>query len=146
MNKSEIIAQALQVLENDHTYQNDMFTSTTLVKDYFRLKLASLKVEHFYVAFLTSQYQLIECEVLGMGCIDHANISVRRVAQRALELNASAIVLSHNHPSGSLEPSEADIKITKKLSKALHIFNINILDHIIVGDGAVSLRELGTNW
>ena len=99
--------------------------------------------EVFLVAFLNSQYALMHHEIMFSGTVDAAHVHVREVVKAALARNAAAVVLSHNHPSGSLEPSDADRQITQKLQQALEMVDIRVLDHILVGNGAVSFAELG---
>ena len=81
---------------------------------------------------------------LGVGTVDHVPVYPREVVRRALDLNASALILVHNHPSGDPEPSEADIAMTKEVEKACGVLGLTLHDHIIVGAGReVSLRGLG---
>ncbi len=84
-------------------------------------------------------------EVLFEGTIDSASVYPREVVKRSLELNAAALILAHNHPSGVAEPSQADRRITRRISDALALVDIRILDHFVVGDGEiVSFAE--RNW
>lgn len=100
--------------------------------------------ERFGVVFLDTRHRLIAAERMFQGTIDGATIYVREIAKRALELNASAIVLCHNHPSGVAQPSEADLAVTKRIQKALELFEIRLLDHLIVGGrDCVSMAERG---
>jgi DNA repair protein RadC len=100
--------------------------------------------ERFGVVWLDTRHRLIDAETLFTGTIDGAAVYPRVVLKRALELNAAAVILTHNHPSGVAEPSEADRTITLKLSKALALVDIRLLDHLIVtGDAYVSLAERG---
>ena len=94
--------------------------------------------------FLNNQHQLIKDEILFSGTIDGASVYPREVAKRALELNAAAVIFAHNHPSGHPEPSSADRAITKRLSGSLELFDIRVLDHIVVGGAeTVSFAERG---
>lgn len=90
---------------------------------------------------------MIAVERLFSGGIDGTEVHVRVVAQRALARNAAAVVVAHNHPSGSPEPSAADRALTNRLKAALHLFEIRLLDHIIVSsagvDGATSMAKRG---
>lgn len=100
--------------------------------------------EEFGVLWLDSRHKLIDAEVLFRGTIDGASVYPREVVKRALEVNASAVILTHNHPSGLAEPSEADRNITLKLAKALTLVEIRLIDHVIVTNTAhVSLAERG---
>jgi DNA repair protein RadC len=112
------------------------------VRNYLIGELSGRLDEVFGCLFLDNKNRVIRFEELFQGTLDSANVYPRVVARRALELNAAAIILTHNHPSGVAEPSRADIAITHTLQKALQLFNIRLLDHLIIGDGyAVSLAE-----
>ena len=101
-------------------------------------------VERFHVLYLDRKNRLISDERLGVGTVDHVPVYPREVVRRALDLNASALILVHNHPSGDPEPSEADIAMTKEVEKACGVLGLTLHDHIIVGAGReVSLRGLG---
>ncbi|QWV19524.1 MULTISPECIES: RadC family protein [Stutzerimonas] len=120
------------------------FTSPDIVKDYLGAKLAGLEHEVFAVLFLDNQHRLIRYVELFRGTIDSASVYPREVVKEALKLNAAAVILSHNHPSGSPEPSQADRTLTKRLTDALALVDVRTLDHIIVAaHERVSLAELG---
>ena len=82
--------------------------------------------------FLTSQHRLILFDKLFRGTVNASYVHIRVIARKALELNAAAVILAHNHPSGMAEPSSADQDITVKIKDALKVFDINVLDHLIV--------------
>lgn len=109
----------------------------------FRQKLATQKYEVFAVLFLDNQHRVIEYKELFQGTIDSAQVHPRVVAQEALMLNAASVIVAHNHPSGSAEPSYADKHITHKLKEVLAMVDIRLLDHIIIGDGYTSLADQG---
>ena len=100
--------------------------------------------EAFYVLFLDNQHRVIKGEVLFEGTIDSASVYPREVVKRALDHNAAALILAHNHPSGAAEPSQADRRITRRIGDALALVDIRVLDHFVVGDGeVVSFAERG---
>jgi DNA repair protein RadC len=109
------------------------FTAPDIVKNYLTLSLALEEREHFHVLFLNNQHKLLLDDRLFSGTIDGASVYPREVVKRALQCNAAAVILAHNHPSGICVPSEADKGITAKLKQALTTVDIRILDHIIVG-------------
>jgi DNA repair protein RadC len=110
----------------------------------FRARLANLGHEVFSCLFLDTRHRLISYEPLFRGTIDGAAVYPREVVKRALDCNAAAIILGHNHPSGDCEPSEADRNITSRLAKALALVDIRLLDHLVVSrQGHVSLAERG---
>ena len=100
--------------------------------------------EVFVVMFLNAQNQLIQAEDMFYGTLDGAAVYPREVVRRALELNAASVVLGHNHPSGTAEPSSADRRITDRLKDSLALMDIRVLDHIIVaGTESYSFAEAG---
>jgi len=111
---------------------------------FFKARLLDLPHEVFCCLFLDTRHRLIRYEELFRGTIDGATVYPREVVKRALQHNASAVILGHNHPSGVSEPSEADRSITVKLAKALALVEIRLLDHVVVSRGGhVSLAERG---
>jgi len=107
-------------------------------------QLRDLPYEVFCCLHLNTQRRLIAFEELFRGTIDSANVYVREVARQAMLHNSAAIIFAHNHPSGVAEPSPADIRITQQLRRGLGLLNVNVLDHIVVGDGVcVSMADLG---
>jgi DNA repair protein RadC len=108
------------------------FTSPTLVKEYQRNKLAGFEHEVFAVLFLDTRHRLIEYREMFHGTIDSASVYPREVVKEALRLNAAAVILSHNHPSGNPEPSSADKALTQRLKEALGLVEVRVLDHVVV--------------
>ena len=126
-----------------HINRNPVLSSWQAVMDYCALSVRG-DVERFHVLYLDRKNRLISDERLGVGTVDHVPVYPREVVRRALDLNASALILVHNHPSGDPEPSEADIAMTKEVEKACGVLGLTLHDHIIVGAGReVSLRGLG---
>lgn len=107
------------------------------VHHYLISRLRHRKREVFALLLLNNQHCLLLYKELFLGTINKANIYPREVVKLALAENASSVILAHNHPSGSAEPSQADHQITQRLSDALALVDIKVLDHIIVGDGEV---------
>jgi DNA repair protein RadC len=111
---------------------------------YFEARLLDLPHEVFSCLFLDTRHRVIRYEELFRGTIDGAAVYPREVVKRALQHNAAAVTVGHNHPSGVSEPSEADRSITLKLAKALALVEIRLLDHVVVSrSGHVSLAERG---
>lgn len=143
-NEQKIVARAIRILDKEIKSREVVFTEPQLVKDYLRLQLQESKRELFLILYLDSQHRLIASDVPFMGTIDAAPVYPRIVVQSALAHNAAAVILSHNHPSGVAEPSRADRAITDRLQQALTLVDIRLLDHIVVGAGAmVSFAERG---
>jgi DNA repair protein RadC len=115
-----------------------------VVKDYLCLLLQGRGQEVFVVLFLDSQNRLIVADELFRGTLNQTAVYPREVARRALELNAAAVILAHNHPSGVAEPSHADRVLTDALRSALRHLDMPVLDHIIVAGGcSYSFAEHG---
>ena len=112
-------------------------------KDLFRQKLAARENEAFAVLFLDNKNRVIEYEELFYGTIDSASVHARVIVQRALALNAAAVIVAHNHPSGEPDPSRADETLTLRLKEALALVEVRLLDHIVVGERCISLAERG---
>jgi len=137
------IREAIGILES-RLRTTKAFTSPSDVKQFCQLHIAVEKDEYFCCMFLDSQHRLIAFERLFRGTVDGASVYPRVVVRRALELNAAALILTHNHPSGLPEPSTADTKITQRLKEALALIDVRVLDHVIVGtDGTSSMAESG---
>lgn len=135
-----------KIMENSAVYDNCVkaFTQPELSKFFVRNEIGLSEREEFLVLFLNTGNELQSKEILFRGTVNEAAIYPREIVKRALELNSSAIIIAHNHPSGSLEPSREDIAITKKIKSACDLLTIKLLDHIIVSaKGAVSLAEQG---
>ena len=121
-----------------------VFDSPGCVKDYLGLQLGNRPQEVFAVLFLDGQHRLLQLEEMFHGTLTQTSVYPREVVRRALALNAGAVVLAHNHPSGLAEPSRADEYLTQTLKAALQLVDVRVLDHIIVGQGqVVSMAERG---
>lgn len=107
--------------------------ASTQARLYLNLALADKQHEVFVVLFLDNQHNLIEAAELFRGTIDGASVYPREVVKAALLVNAAAVIIAHNHPSGSPKPSPADKRITKRVQDALDLVEVRLIDHIIVG-------------
>lgn len=125
--------------------EKDVFRSPSDVRAYLAARIEHESVEVFCVMYLDRRNRLIACEEAMRGTIDKAHVYPREIVKRALELNASCLVLAHNHPCGSMRPSTADIEMTRTLKNACGALEIDIHDHIIIakGEGVCSMREAG---
>jgi DNA repair protein RadC len=111
---------------------------------YLAARMRDYPHEVFAVLFLDNRHRVISLDEMFNGTINGASVHPREIVKRALSHNAAAVILAHNHPSGVAEPSEADKLLTKKLSEALGLIDVRVLDHFVIGDGeAVSFAERG---
>lgn len=143
----DFIDTALRIIaERAPEERHDLINKPQLAVEMLTLHYATLDQtrEHFTVLFMDSQHRRIEMETLFSGTIDGAAVYPRVIAKRALELNAAAVILAHNHPSGTLTPSAADRKITERIREGLALFDIRTLDHLILHhDRSYSFAEHG---
>lgn len=124
--------------------RSDVMSSPETTRRYLSARLRSLRYESFVVLFLDSQHRLISCEELFRGTLDSCSVHPRIVVERALQMNAAAVILAHNHPSGVAEPSGADRHLTERLRQALDLIEVRVLDHLVIGEGRpASFAERG---
>ena len=124
--------------------QRTVMSSPQQVKDFLRLQLAHEGQEVFAVMFLDVQNQLLQFEPMFRGTLSQTSVYPREVVKRALAVQASAVILAHNHPSGIAEPSRADEFLTQTLKQALQLIDVRVIDHLVVGgDQAISFAERG---
>jgi len=141
--KQSLTRLAMQVLAARH-YRGRTLGSPGDTQAYLRLRLADRKTEMFGCLFLDNRHRILELRELFQGTIDSTSVYPRVVVQRALEVNAAAVVFFHNHPSGVAEPSQADQLITRRLRDALELIDVRVLDHFVVAAGdSVSLAVRG---
>ena len=141
--RSSVIGLALEVLAEMHK-PGQPLASPTDTRRFLQLELTTRKAEVFGALFLDNRHRVIVVEELFHGTIDGASVHPRVVVQRALEVNAAALIVFHNHPSGEPEPSRADRAITRRLQDALALVDVRVLDHVVVGtEATVSFAERG---
>ncbi len=131
------ITRALNIIreKQPNFYGRESITNVEACKTYCALQLSDGSRERFLCLFLDSQHGLISGEILFEGTINSASVYPREIIRRVLELNAAALIIAHNHPSGNPEPSRADISLTQEIKPALATIDIPLLDHIVVGNG-----------
>lgn len=118
--------------------QRPVISNWSALMTYVRQELQHEGREQFRVLFLDRKNQMIADEIMGQGTVDHAPVYPREIARRALELQASSVILVHNHPSGDTTPSRADIDMTRQVIDALDALEITVHDHLIAGTGGVT--------
>lgn len=124
--------------------RGELMESPDAVRQYLVAQMRHHQQEVFACLFLDNKHRIIRFEPMFFGTIDAASVYPREVVKKSLSVNAAAVILAHNHPSGVAEPSLADKQITRRLIDALMLVDIRVLDHMIVGDPeVVSFAELG---
>jgi len=139
----EVLSQARRVL-SQRVRRGATMSSPEAVKDYLRLEIGVLEHEVFLVLFLDAQHRIIELKQMFRGTVTQTSVYPREVVKEALACNSAAVVLAHNHPSGSVEPSRADEFLTQTLKSALALVDVRVLDHLVVaGADVCSFAERG---
>lgn len=143
-------AQVQAVLELARRYlaetlnRSEPLTSPEATRTFLSAQLRDRPHEVFCCLYLDTRHRVIVFEELFCGTIDGASVPPREVVKQVLKVNAAAVIFAHNHPSGVAEPSEADRRLTRRLSEALALVEVRVLDHFVVGDGeVVSFAERG---
>lgn len=140
----KVLEAAAQRLARARVIQRHVLSSWDALLDYCHTSMAHLETEQFRVLYLDRKNVLIADEEQARGTVDHVPVYPREVAKRALENNASAIILVHNHPSGDPTPSDSDIAMTEQIATALSTLNIVVHDHLIIGKSReLSFRAQG---
>lgn len=141
--KDTVFMLAMRMLSSRHQ-RGRPIKSPSDTQAYLRLKLCELRTERFGCLFLDNRHRVLGLRELFRGTIDGTAVYPRVVVQEALSVNAAAVILYHNHPSGVAEPSQADERITRRLKAALELVDIRLLDHFVVSaDDSVSLASRG---
>jgi DNA repair protein RadC len=140
---SEIIETALKILAKRMS-RGSLLASPRAARDYLALRFGQVEQEVFAAIYLTKRHHVIACEELFRGTLDGASVHPRIVVKEALRHNAAALLVTHNHPSGQVSPSQADEHITAQLKAALELIEVRLIDHIITGAGdSYSMAEHG---
>jgi DNA repair protein RadC len=138
------VQAAALLMQKQDLLQKPVLASWKSVLDYCHSVMAHEPIEQFRLLFLDGKNALIADEKQSQGTVNHTPVYVREVAKRALALDASAVIMAHNHPTGDPSPSRDDIEMTKAVKAALDKIGIQLHDHIIIGrKGHASLRSLG---
>ena len=140
----KIVALAARRMARTGMQDKPVLGSWQVLIDYLTIDMAHLRHERVRVLYLDTKNRLLLDDKVSDGTLDEAAIHPREVVKKALDLGASALILVHNHPSGSPEPSRADVQITNKISEAGRLLGISVHDHVIIGkEGHVSLKAKG---
>jgi DNA repair protein RadC len=137
------IFRALRIVEKRATECGPLLSDGVTAGQFFRMRLGNAKREHFDAAFLDNKNRLLSVERLFSGTIDGATVHARILMQRALAVNAAAVIVAHNHPSGDVTPSGADRALTADLKRTLALVDVHLLDHFVVSaNEALSMASL----
>ena len=117
--------------------------SSELAKTVIGYKLQGRQQEVFACLFLDTQHRILSFQEMFRGSIHHTAVHPREIVKEALLLNASAVILAHNHPSGNSQPSKEDIFLTNTLKDILDVVEVKILDHMVVGDDVTAFTDVG---
>ncbi len=139
----KLVETSARRLTHDKVRSRPVLSSFKDVIDYCRTTIGFADREIFRVLFLDKRNGLIADEIQGQGTVDHTPVYPREIIRRALELGASAVILTHNHPSGDPTPSPADVKMTQQIAAVAQSMGIAVHDHLIVGrNGHSSLKGM----
>ena len=140
----KLIKEIVSLYLKQKAVEKKQVSCTTELLDFCRTKMGGKKDEEFCVIYLDAQNQIIDFETVQKGIVNQAVVYPRQVLESALKKKASAIILAHNHPSGHVRPSDADIRLTKTIQETAKVLDILVHDHIIIGENRFfSFREEG---
>lgn len=143
LTNEDILEKAADILL-EKIQHSDVLGDPDKTRQFLKCKISILEHEVFVGLFLDNQHRVIAYKELFRGTIDGASVYPREVVKEALSVNAAAMIIAHNHPSGVAEPSQADEHITQRLKDALEMMGIRLLDHLVIGsEDIVSLAERG---
>ena len=132
----KVTKAAAEKLLREEVASREVIKSWTQLLDYLRLHIGHNQNEVFHILFLNGKLELIADEQQQKGTINHTPVYPREVVKRALELGAASLILAHNHPTGDVSPSKADIDVTKQIIESAKPLGISVHDHVIIGDKA----------
>ncbi len=138
------IAELARRFYNVRMEEEDPILTPDMTREFLQSQLSQEEREIFYVIFMDSQHRVIKHRKLFSGTLSHVEVHPREIVREAIKMNASAVILAHNHPSGCAEPSKADKLITERVVKCCQFMDIRVLDHLVIGRGEyVSFAERG---
>lgn len=137
--ENALIKKALKVLEDRLEYERVSLSSPSAVRDLLRLRMAELEHETFVALWLNATNRLIEVEELFRGTLTQTSVYPREIVKAALAANAAGVILAHNHPSGTPDPSPTDVALTQNIKHALALVDVRVLDHFIVAGAEIPL-------
>lgn len=139
----EVIFAAAKRLSSNQLRRGVTIQSSETAKEAIGQKLSGYQYEMFACLFLDSNHRILAFQEMFRGSINCATIHPREVVKEALRLNAAAVILAHNHPSGETNPSTQDIQLTRILTEILKVIDVRVLDHLVVGETVISMADSG---
>ena len=140
----KLIKETGTIYLKEKAKEKAQITCTSELLDYCKTYMGGLKDERFCVIYLDAQNRMTDIETIQEGIVNQAVVYPRKVLENALKKKASAVILVHNHPSGHVKPSDADIRLTKTIQETAKILDIIVHDHVIIGENRFfSFREEG---
>ncbi|MFM0501825.1 DNA repair protein RadC [Paraburkholderia caffeinilytica] len=128
----------------DKLHDRSLINSPEAVQDYLRLRIGGSPNEVFVSLFLDARHRLIRCEESARGTLTRMAVYPREIVRRALSLNAASLIVAHNHPSGAVQPSASDCRLTHTLREALALIDVQLIDHLVIGaDRTYSFARAG---
>ncbi|HGY3718347.1 DNA repair protein RadC [Citrobacter sp. Res13-Sevr-PEB04-36] len=138
------IAELAKRYYNVRVMEERSLLSPEMTREFLQSQLSQEEREIFLVIFLDAQHRVIKHSTLFSGTLSHVEVHPREIVREAIKMNASAVILAHNHPSGCAEPSKADKLITERVVKCCQFMDVRVLDHLVIGRGEyVSFAERG---
>ncbi|WP_448671170.1 JAB domain-containing protein [Pseudoxanthomonas mexicana] len=142
----EEILRAAEAILQRRFQRGETMTDPDAAGRILKMRLAHIANEVFSVVFLDTRHRILAIEDIFHGTIDGCEVHPRVVVKRALDLNAAAVILGHQHPSGDPEPSAADRALTARLKQALALVDIRLLDHFVVGGAMAPISMAARGW
>lgn len=142
----ETVRETIKTYAIENINATTKFTSSRMAMEYFKLMLRDCQQEELWVSLLDTKNAVIGTKLIFKGTINSSIAHPREIFSYAVKNNATRIMIAHNHPSGNTDPSHADLMFTRRMIEAGEMMGIELMDHIIVGDDVISLRETTDYW
>jgi len=139
----ELIFSAARQLSGSQLRRGTCITSSDLAREAIGNRLSGHQYEIFACLFLDSQHRVLDFQEMFRGTVNSTTVHPREIIKEALRLNAAAVILAHNHPSGEIEPSPLDLELTRKLTEILKVVDVRVLDHLVIGNSVLSMSDSG---
>jgi DNA repair protein RadC len=139
----ETVLSAARQLSGSRLRRGARINSSNLAREAIGYKLSGHQHEIFACLFLDCQHRILAFQEMFQGTVNSTTVHPREILKAAMQLNAAAVILAHNHPSGENQPSHLDIELTKKLTEILKFVDVRVLDHLVIGNSVLSMADSG---